>query len=285
MMAKLPHDPNDMAHQFDWISLNQRIDAIQSQIRIEQQRQHQQTVTETGSQLQQIASNNSSAYNQQVVLPAPFVYPLYQQHESGRDPRIMLNNSLAYNQPNFAIEPINPTLGFDATSTQRIQPRPHSTSINEGDLRVFRNEGVILSSDDITPVDVLCGRGAGSNNHAGNVSFRSLIDEYRETYYHATPVEKAEIAKGIIAVIKERGGRFIKRSSEKGPDGKSTHWFEVSEKMAREKTCQALREGMASDEHHASKGKEDSTRLNLVTTKQVLAGSLVVRENDVLLGR
>lgn len=104
------------------------------------------------------------------------------------------------------------------------------------------NDSLLIPSNHITPADVLCGRGAGANTHPGNVTFRTLIGDYQQSYLSAKAVGKAEIAKGVVSQIHQGGGRFMKRSSEKSLDGRSAYWTAISDKAAREKVCQALRE-------------------------------------------
>lgn len=90
----------------------------------------------------------------------------------------------------------------------------------------------------ISPKDVLSGRGGATNNHPGNKTFRAIVADHMPEYLAARKKEKANIAKRIVSLIKQDGGRFLKRSSD------SDTWLEVSDKKATEKTSQALREGL-----------------------------------------
>lgn len=90
----------------------------------------------------------------------------------------------------------------------------------------------------IQPKDVLFGRGGATNQHVGNQVFRDLVAEQMPAYLSARKKDKVEISYRIVAAIKHDGGRFLKCC----PDGIS--WVEVSDKRAREKTSQALREGL-----------------------------------------
>jgi len=91
---------------------------------------------------------------------------------------------------------------------------------------------------EINPNDVLCGRGGLTNSHVGNKRYRYVVAEYQQEYLKARKNEKKDIARRIVARIKENGGRFLKRSAD------SIVWSEVTEKKAVEKTSQALREGL-----------------------------------------
>lgn len=94
---------------------------------------------------------------------------------------------------------------------------------------------------DIKPSDVLCGRGGATNSHSGNRAFRLLVKQFQEQYLRAKKAEKPSVADKVVALVRERGGRFLRRwdTSEKG----NILWVDIGDDRAREKTCQALREG------------------------------------------
>ena len=62
---------------------------------------------------------------------------------------------------------------------------------------------------------------------------------HQDGYLHAVKSEKKEIARSIVATIRSRGGRFLRKCT----DGR-VGWLEIGDKKAREKTSQALREGL-----------------------------------------
>jgi hypothetical protein len=95
-----------------------------------------------------------------------------------------------------------------------------------------------MTSKEINPNDVLCGRGGLTNSHVGTKRFRCVVAEYQLEYLKARKNDKKDIARTIVARIKENGGSFLQRSSE------SSVWSIASEKKAVEKTSQALREGL-----------------------------------------
>jgi hypothetical protein len=90
----------------------------------------------------------------------------------------------------------------------------------------------------IQPNDVLFGRGGATNQHVGNKLFREIVAKHMPAYLRAHKKDKAVIARTIVNQIQSEGGRFLKR----GPDAHS--WVQVLDKQAREKTSQALREGL-----------------------------------------
>ncbi len=101
--------------------------------------------------------------------------------------------------------------------------------------------------------DVLCGRGGATNNHDGNKRFRSTVAEHQPEYLGARKKDKVVIARRIVRIIRERGGRFLRRDDATG------QWIDVGDKKAAEKTSQALREGLDVRLHHGG-GKKASRR-------------------------
>jgi hypothetical protein len=86
--------------------------------------------------------------------------------------------------------------------------------------------------------DVLCGRGGGTNSQIGNRRFRQLVQDFQPTYLLARRKEKPLLARTIVLIIRNRGGRFLKKDEETG------ELYEVGDIKAEAKTSQALREGL-----------------------------------------
>ena len=84
--------------------------------------------------------------------------------------------------------------------------------------------------------DVLSGRGGGTNVHSGNRDFRDLINKYRTIYLKAKKNDKPAISRGIVKLVRSRGGRFLKKND------KDNMYYEIGDSQAREKTSQALRQ-------------------------------------------
>jgi hypothetical protein len=154
-------------------------------------------------------------------------------------------------------EPFRPpptSLGAPAPKAPR--PPPVVTIVNPR----FETQELIY---DINDHDVLCGRGAPTSWHPGNQFFRLLVDKYQGQYLAAKRMDKPEIAMHVVALVQERGGRFLKRtkvvSSSSSSPRRSSHpssssspligsrghfaWQDIGEQRAYEKACQALREG------------------------------------------
>eukprot|EP00804_Cyclotella_cryptica_P012576 CCRYP_014741-RA/>CCRYP_014741-RA protein AED:0.05 eAED:0.05 QI:417/1/1/1/0.5/0.33/3/852/600 len=89
---------------------------------------------------------------------------------------------------------------------------------------------------DITCNDVVMGRGSGTQNHCGNVTYRKLVYLNKELYATSSKFDKLKISKAIVAAIRKFGGRFLQSEGDTGH-------FDIGDKRAWDKTSQALREG------------------------------------------
>lgn len=100
------------------------------------------------------------------------------------------------------------------------------------------NEAAYITNEEIHDDDVLCGRGGGTNSQIGNRRYRQLVQDSQPTYLKAKRKDKPLMAKQLVRVIRERGGRFLKRDDITGK------YFDIGNKKAEAKTGQALREGL-----------------------------------------
>jgi len=92
--------------------------------------------------------------------------------------------------------------------------------------------------DKIEENDVLCGRGGESNHHPGNQQYRKLVKAFQPLYIASKRRFKPKIAQCIVYTVRSLGGRFLKKTDPRG-----SHFEDVGNVKAREKTSQALREG------------------------------------------
>jgi hypothetical protein len=76
---------------------------------------------------------------------------------------------------------------------------------------------------DVRENDVLCGRGAPSQFQAGNRFFREIVERFQSSYIAARRIDKPEIAIHIVDMVRESGGRFLKRIKVQGV-GPSGHF-------------------------------------------------------------
>ena len=94
---------------------------------------------------------------------------------------------------------------------------------------------------DTAPMDVLCGRGGGTNNHQGNNHWRALVAANKRLYISLPKKQKCLVAKSIVHAIRTQvpGGRFLSK------DTITKLWSDIGDVKAVEKTSQALREGVS----------------------------------------
>jgi hypothetical protein len=122
--------------------------------------------------------------------------------------------------------------------------------------------------------DVLLGRGGGTNNHSGNVAFRSIVARHQAEYLQAKKKDKVTIARRIVGLVHKNGGKFLRKNTTSG------EWEEVAEKKATEKTSQALREGLdvrrkvGSDKKKSPRRNSESSAEEPSTKRQKVANSV-----------
>eukprot|EP00980_Cylindrotheca_fusiformis_P007960 scaffold1697_cov120-Cylindrotheca_fusiformis.AAC.42 len=97
----------------------------------------------------------------------------------------------------------------------------------------------IESKRDLRTLDIVCGRGAPTNYHYGNQVFRELVEDHQTSYLCAKRSDKPHIAMKLMDLVKENGGRFVRRQRT----AEGLIWQEINDKGAYEKVCQALRDG------------------------------------------
>lgn len=85
--------------------------------------------------------------------------------------------------------------------------------------------------------------GGATNSHSGNRAFRALVKRYQDQYLQAKKRDKPNVASKIVDTIRSRGGRFLRRLSSQYNSRGEVLWIDIGNDRAREKTCQALREG------------------------------------------
>jgi hypothetical protein len=95
-----------------------------------------------------------------------------------------------------------------------------------------------VDDSELTDNDVLCGRGGGTNSYIGNRNYRAIVQSYQPEYLKARRKDKPLMARDLVKVIREKGGRFLKR------DSTTRKWNDIGDEKAESKTGQALREGL-----------------------------------------
>ena len=103
--------------------------------------------------------------------------------------------------------------------------------------------------------DVLCGRGKSALNHIGNRRFRVVVAANLTRYLSLqSRSEKTHLAMRIVTDVRQNGGRFLKQ------DGLTNIWYEIGNKMAREKVAHALRDAKADRTLRKASNKAGATR-------------------------
>ena len=105
-------------------------------------------------------------------------------------------------------------------------PPPNVIYVHSQSPNKVSNKGHSPSREliyEIRENDVLCGRGAPSQYQAGNKFFREIVERFQSSYIAARRIDKPEIATHIVDLVRERGGRFLKRVKIQGV-GPSGHF-------------------------------------------------------------
>mmetsp|Transcript_56136 Transcript_56136/g.119359 ORF Transcript_56136/g.119359 Transcript_56136/m.119359 type:complete len:712 (+) Transcript_56136:326-2461(+) len=117
----------------------------------------------------------------------------------------------------------------------------------------------------VTCNDVVLGRGSGTQNHCGNVTYRKLVYLNKELYATSSKFDKLKISKAIVAAVREFGGNFMQADDKRGG-----LYYDIGDKRAWDKTSQALREGQA--DIRARLAEEDPSGMSKVAEyKQVIS--------------
>lgn len=82
--------------------------------------------------------------------------------------------------------------------------------------------------------DVLLGKTGQARDHTGNRRAAHICEMYFDVYERATKFQKTVVAEKILSIVRESGGRFLKR----GPD---QLWVEADDMAARNKISHLFR--------------------------------------------
>ena len=154
---------------------------------------------------------SSSPVNQEYHYPAQNYVPLYDQR-SGPDYPMVHYPNYHHHHPYYPL--------------QRYEEAPSSPPA--------------YMTTTIGPNDVLCGRGGATNSNSGNKAFRRLVMTHKDEYLNAKKKDKPAVAARVVDSVRNQGGHFLRQHSQ---DGRHIYWIDVGDDRAKEKTCQALREG------------------------------------------
>lgn len=140
----------------------------------------------------------------------------------------------------YVIHPPSPTCSSATVSgiPDNVVSLP---SLSSSPSSLSHDNKSVVSHDDMStpsPNDVICGRGGKANTHQGNISFREEAKKLRSWYESSSKSEKFTISSFLVDIVRERGGRFLKRDTEN-----PGQWTECDGNDVRKKASQALREG------------------------------------------
>jgi hypothetical protein len=136
-------------------------------------------------------------------------------------------------------------LDIDPTAQLNMDERLASLDEQLGSDFIFLPsflEGVLASLSPVyvyikpTDKDVLLGRGGHAAHHPGNSNYLRAKATIQARYSAATKTEKMGISQELVDIVREWGGRFLKRHQLVGK------WYEVENEVARKKASQTLRE-------------------------------------------
>jgi len=99
-----------------------------------------------------------------------------------------------------------------------------------------------------TANDIVCGRGKGGFNRAGNKRFRAMVRQHIPAYTAAkTKVDKSAVIDNILDRVQSMtpAPRFVAM--------KAGSWVEISQEQAREKVGHSMREAIAEFESAAER--------------------------------
>ena len=98
------------------------------------------------------------------------------------------------------------------------------------------------SITEIRANDVLLGRGAGPNEHTGNIAFRVIVAKQKAFYMATTNrQEKNKIAIKTMKIAQAQKGRFLQKVKDKDDKGNDDVYVIAADKVVLEKVKQALR--------------------------------------------
>ena len=95
-------------------------------------------------------------------------------------------------------------------------PRAKGGSVPPPQVVVEPGDGGVIS--ELNENDVLSGRGGRINNHPGNITFRTVVEDYKREYLdpRICKLEKAHVAALLVAQIRSANppGRFLKEDPD-----------------------------------------------------------------------
>ena len=135
----------------------------------------------------------------------------------------------------------------------------NNNSSNEKNNNKNKNKNSPPSASSIVPsrFDVIVGRGKFCTSHPGNIDFKRIIQSHLDVYANApSKLDKSIVVSSIIEMVRTQSplnGGFLKRT-------RTGEFRIVSDRVAREKVGQALRDSLQS-RYLSSSGTRRQRRL------------------------
>lgn len=153
-------------------------------------------------------------------------------------------------------------------------------------------EGTMPTADgnpnaDLREHDVVCEKGRGDHERwPGNRLYRSLINNFKDSYNDLAPVERSGIIGTIASTIKDKNGWFVQRDETSGK------WCELSEEKVRKKVSDDLRREVRRRREKRSNSTMFSAKLKALKemeedvdkSRDILQPVNDPRQSDVLFG-
>lgn len=169
------------------------------------------------------------------------------------------------------------TSSYHCNTIHMISPISDSGKRNEiVESETSTQQDLLDGIKELCDHDVIFGRRSSTTNHVGTQFFINLVTHYESSYMAARRNNKPAVARHIIQLIKEKGGRFVKRVKDRRAEGVEYYRWEVlSDDQAYEKTCQALRDGSTqSREMLAQKERQKHLALPIIEDHKATATKL-----------
>jgi hypothetical protein len=112
-------------------------------------------------------------------------------------------------------------------------------------IAALSEPATLLDSFQPSELDVICGRGKGCYDQAGNIRMRDICKANISKYLAAkTKLDKSLVISDIVEQVQNNGtARFVKLDKDLG-------WVVISDEKAREKVGHALREALTAEYRH-----------------------------------
>ena len=144
----------------------------------------------------------------------------------------------------------------ESRECQRIDQKDAKAQKNESSLMMrppssLKRKTVLPETFSPTKYSVVCGRTQDCYNHTGNRRFRVTVKMFLNEYAEADgKAEKSRVVSNILDIIREASpeGSFV--TFEKG------RWYEVSDRVAREKIGAQFRDYLHSQYRSSAKAKQ-----------------------------